>query len=234
MKRAMPSAAIAAMVLFFSGMGALAEPVAPILVDSDLLSPRWGTVFTNEVDLVWDWGSEASMARLEITGMDETVFTADFTKPVSNYLWQVFASDVPEAEDVYDLKLTLYAGGGAVVGVLTSRLAVVHGAFGPTAVNADSASPAWAKVKKNILIPYSAAYSETAADALSTQLVIAKRDGAVQTNVYEDLAGYYGWKIIRSGWGYGTFDLTLTFPGMTNVWTAELVRRMDGVVLEMR
>jgi len=84
------------------------------------------------------------------------------------------------------------------------------------------------------VIPYDASYSETATNAVSTQLVIAKQGGAVQTNVFADVAGYYGWKIKRSNWGYGTFDLALAFPGMTNVWTAELIRPMDGLIFEMR
>jgi hypothetical protein len=233
MKRMTHAVFLALTVWFFTGVGGLANPTAPILVDGNLRSVHWGTVFTNEIDLVWDWDADASTAHLEITSMNGAALTADFTKPVSNYLWQVFASDAPEAEDVYDLKLTFYAGGEAV-GVLTSRLAVVHGAFGATAVNAVPNSPAWAKIKENVVIPYSADFSETAADAFSTQLVIAKRNGAVQTNVFEDLAGYYGWKVIRSGWGYGIFDLALTFPGMTNVWTAELVRQMDGVIFKVR
>jgi len=138
MKRMTRLAAIAATVLVLTGMGAFAEPSAQILVDSDLRNAHWGTVFTNEIDLAWDWGMNASKARLDITGMDGTTFTTDFTKTVSNYLWQAFASDVPAAEDVYDLTLTLSTAGDEIVGVLTSRLAVVHGAFGATAVNAVS------------------------------------------------------------------------------------------------
>ncbi|MDD3545797.1 MAG: hypothetical protein PHG96_10650 [Kiritimatiellae bacterium] len=234
MKRMIRLTAIASAVLFFARIGTFAEPTGPILVDSDLRSTHWSTAFTNEIDLVWDWGANASKARLDITGMDGTTFTTNFTKTVSNYLWQVFTSDVPAAEDVYDLTLTLSADGGETVGALTSRLAVVNGAFGATTVNAVSNSPAWAKVKENVLIPYDASFSDTATNALSTQLVIAKRGGAVQTNDFADLAGYYGWKIRRSDWGYGTFDLALTFSGMTNVWTAELVRQREGMMIEMR
>ena len=234
MKRMIRLTAIASAVLFFARIGTFAETTGPILVDSDLRSTHWATAFTNEIDLVWDWGANASKARLDITGMDGTTYTTDFTKTVSNYLWQVFTSDVPAAEDVYDLTLTLSADGGETVGALTSRLAVVNGAFGATTVNAVSNSPAWKKIRENVLVPYDAAYSDTATNALSTQLVIAKRGGAVQTNDFADLAGYYGWKIRRSDWGYGTFDLALTFSGMTNVWTAELVRQREGMMIEMR
>ncbi len=206
-----------------------------MLVDSDLRGARWMTVFTNSVDVSWEWGTDAAKARLDITGMDGTAFTTNFTKAVSNYLWRVFASDVPAAEDVYDLTLTFSTEAGAVVGALTSRLAVVTGAFGAAAVNAVSNSPAWTKVKENVVIPYDASFSGTSTNAaLSAQLVIAKRHGAVQTNAFPDVAGYYGWKIRRSNWGYGTFDLTLTFPGMTNEWTAELTRQTDGMIFDMR
>jgi len=234
MKRMTRSAALAASILFLTGTGASAEPSAPVLVDSDLRGAHWGTAFTNAIDLTWDWGTNAAKARLDITGMDGTTFTTNFTKTVSNYLWRVFASDVPAAEDVYDLTLTFSTDGNVAVGALTSRLAVVNGAFGATAVNAVSNSPAWTKVKENVLIPYDASFSGTATNALSTQLVIAKRGGAVQTNAFADVAGYYGWKIRRSSWGYGTFDLALTFPGMTNAWAAELMRQTDGLIFGMR
>ncbi|MDD4019475.1 MAG: hypothetical protein PHV28_16215 [Kiritimatiellae bacterium] len=234
MKRKMRSAALAAAVVLLTGAGASAEPSAPVLVDSDLRGAHWGTAFTNVIDLTWDWGTNAAKARLDIVGMDGTAFTTNFTKSVSNYLWRAFASDVPAAEDVYDLTLTFSTDGNVTVGALTSRLAVVNGAFGATAVNAVSNSPAWTKVKENVLIPYDAAYSGTATNALCAQLVIGRRGGAVLTNAFADVAGYYGWKIRRSSWGYGTFDLALSFSGMTNVWTAELLRQADGMVFGMR
>lgn len=234
MKRKTHSAALAAAAVLLMGVGAFAEPSAPVLVDSDLRGAHWGTTFTNAIDLTWDWGTNASQARLDIAGMDGTAFTTNFTKSVSNYLWRAFASDVPAAEDVYDLTLTFSTDGNVTVGALTSRLAVVTGAFGAAAVNAVSNSPAWTKVKENVLIPYDASFSGTATNALSTQLVIAKRGGVVQTNAFADVAGYYGWKIRRSSWGYGTFDLALSFSGMTNVWTAELTRQADGFMFGVR
>ncbi|MDD4018062.1 MAG: hypothetical protein PHV28_08955 [Kiritimatiellae bacterium] len=234
MKRKTRSAALAAAAVLLMGAGAFAEPSAPVLVDSDLRGAHWGTAFTNAIDLTWDWGTNAFQARLDIVGMDGTAFTTNFTTSVSNYLWRAFASGVPAAEDVYDLTLTFYTDGNMTVGALTSRLAVVTGAFGATAVNAVSNSPAWTKVKENVLIPYDASFSGTATNALSTQLVIGRRGGAVQTNAFADVAGYYGWKIRRGSWGYGTFDLALTFPGMTNAWTAELIRQTDGSMYSVR
>ncbi|MFA7174871.1 MAG: hypothetical protein WC340_15965 [Kiritimatiellia bacterium] len=234
MKRMTRSVAHAAAILSMIGMGAFAESSAQIVVDSDLRNAHWGTVFTNAVDLAWDWGAQATKARLEITGMDGTTFTTNFTKTVSNYLWQAFVSDAPATEDVYDLTLRLSTASDEAVETLTSRLAVVHGAFGATAVNAIPNSPAWIKVTENVVIPYNASFSETAADALAAQLVIAKQGGAVQTNVFAEVAGYYGWKIKRGSWGYGTFDLTLTFPGIPNIWSAELTRPIDGLIFEVR
>lgn len=98
----------------------------PVLMDATGREHHWVTVFTNAVDLVWDWGTNASKARLDITGMDGTTFTTSFTKSTSNYLWRAFASDVPAAEDVYDLTLTFSTDGNEVVGALTSRLGLRH------------------------------------------------------------------------------------------------------------
>lgn len=116
---------------------------------------------------------------------------------------------------------------------MTARMAVLKGAFGGTPVNAVTDSGAWAKVKENAVIPYDAMWTMSA-NAVSSQIVIAKTGGPVQTNVFDDVSGYMGWMIRRSGWGYGTFDLLLTFGGVTNAWTAELVRLMDGTAVSIR
>jgi len=205
----------------------------PVRVDSDLRSAHWTTVFTNAVALAWDWNTNASRARLDIIGMGGT-FTTNFTEVTSNYLWRIFATDVPEAEDVYDLTLTFYTNGNLIAESRTSRLAVVTGAFGAAAVDAVDAGRTWQKVKKDVVIPYNAAFSEAATNALSAQLVIAKEGGAVETNAFPGVAGFYGWKIRNNGWGYGTFDLELTFLGTTNKWTAELTRPLDGTAVGLR
>ena len=224
----------AAAVMMGAGpSGAVSEPV---LVD---LSPqydngRWTTVFTNEVPLQWDWPATAASAELNIAGMNGS-FVTNFTTVTSNWLWRAFASDVPSAEDTYSLTLTFKNSGSAVVGALTSRLSVVTGAFGETPVDPDPSGPKWAKVKENVLIPYDAGWTEATADAAVGQLVIAKVGGAVQTNALADAAGYYGWKLKHGDWGYGTFNLTLAFPGtVTNVWDAALVRPMDGTMIRMQ
>ena len=228
------AAALAAAAAIVGATAADTASTSIMVNTSPSYGRHWMTVFTNTVDLSWDWSTNAAMARLDITGMNGTTFTTHFTKAVSNYLWQVFASDVPAEEDVYDLTLTFSNNANVVVGALTSRLAVVTGAFGAAAVNAVSNSPAWSKVKTNVVIPYDASFSETVTNAVSTRLVIANETGKVQTNAFADVSGYYGWKIRNSGWGYGTFDLTLTFPGATNMWTAELTRPLDGTMFKMR
>jgi hypothetical protein len=139
---------------------------------------------------------------------------------------------VPSAEDFYDLKLTFYSGGEAVVGALTSRLAVVAGAFGRTAVNPSAASNAWAKVSGNVVIPYDAGWTDSTAAAANSLLVIAKVCGVVQTNALPDASGYAGWKLVNSGWGYGAFNLALTFPGMVGGWDAAL-SRPPGVLIRV-
>ena len=228
-------AALTAAAVVVAGATAAGAASTSIMVNtSPSYGRHWMTVFTNTVDLSWDWSTNAAKARLDIQGMDGTTFTTNFTKAVSNYLWRVFPSDAPAAEDVYDLTLTFSTDASVVVGSLTSRLAVVAGAFGAAAVNTVSNSPVWSKVKANVVIPYDASFSGTVTNAVSTQLVIANEAGKAQTNAFADLSGYYGWKIKNGGWGYGTFDLTLTFPGATNMWTAELTRPLDGMMFKMR
>ena len=136
MKKTMAACVAAALLL--TGAEVFAAPSGQVLVDGDLQSTHWMTVFTNTVNLAWNWSTDATKAQLDITDISGTTCTTNFTKTVSNYLWQAFASDVPAAEDVYDLTLTLSTDDDEIVGVLTSRLAVVHGAFGATAVNAVS------------------------------------------------------------------------------------------------
>ena len=223
--------AFAAAVLLAGTVGASVSD--PVLVDGDWRSAHWGTVFTNSVRLSWDWETVCDHAKLEIEGMGGA-FTTNFTSVTSNYLWRAFETAVPASEDVYTLTLTFYTNATDVSEAQTSRLAVVTGAFGAAAVNAVPNSPAWSKVKGNVVIPYDADFSEAATNAANARLVIAKVGGAVQTNTFADTVGYFGWKVRNSGWGYGTFDLALTFPETEGEWDATLVCVPDGTMILMR
>ena len=80
-----------------------------------------------------------------------------------------------------------------------------------------------------------AGWAEATCGAATGQLVIAKAFGVTQTNALASAAGFLGWKIKRSEWGYGTFNLALTFPGtVTNAWDATLVRQADGTMIKMQ
>ena len=227
-------AAVLAAAVFLTGTGVFATPSAPARVDADLRSSHWTTAFTNVVNLAWDWKAGVTHVELEIVGMGGT-FATNFTEVTSNYLWRTFASNAPSSEDVYTLTLTVYTNGNGIAEVKTASLAVLAGAFGVTAVNADSGSPAWSKVKGNAVIPYAASFSDAATNAATAQLVIAKENGRVQTNAFADVAGYAGWKLRNSGWGYGLFDLALTFPGTAaEALTAELMRPLDGTAVSVR
>ncbi|MDA3923096.1 MAG: hypothetical protein PF904_00160 [Kiritimatiellae bacterium] len=161
--------------------------------------------------------------------------TTNFTTVTSNYLWQVFTEDVPTEEDVYALTLTYYINGTQIVESMTSHLAVVKGAFGMADVNTLSTSPKWSKITGNVVIPYDSSFSEAATNALTSQLVIAKQGGLVETNTFPDTVGYYGWKLANSEWGYGTFELSLTFPETAaEALMASLTRQMAGTVLIVR
>lgn len=220
-------------LLILANAAAGAAESAPVLVDSDLRSAHWSTAFTNVIPLAWDWNGNAASSRLDIAGMGGT-FVTNFAAGVSNCLWRAFASDVPSNEDVYDLRLTVYSTGGTAAGVMTARLAVVKGAFGAAAVNAVPNSPAWTRVRTDVVIPYDASWAEGGERAEYSRLLITKAGGIVQSNAFENVAGYGGWKIRNSGCGYGTFDLALSFPAATNVCLAELVRAMDGTAICVR
>ena len=206
----------------------------PVLVDAVRAGRHWGTVYTNAVPLSWNWdATNAVRVSLNIDGMNSTSST-NFTVATSNWLWQVSETDVPGTEDVYNLTLTFYSASDAVVGAMTSRLAVVTGSFGETSVDPVAGSRAWTQVKSNVVIPYNASWSADGTNAVSSQIVIAKIGGTVQTNAFTDASGYMGWKVRSSGWGYGTFDLSLTFAGATNMWMAELTRQLDGTMIRMK
>jgi len=225
-------AAVASAALTLTGAAAFAADSAPVLVDAAYRNKHWATVYSNTVPLTWDWNTNAVNATLAISGMGGTLST-NFPTVTSNCLWQVFATSVPSAEDVYDLTLTFYSGGSAVVGAMTSRLTVVTGAFGQTPVNPVVGSSAWSQVRNNVVIPYDDTWP-AAANATTAQFVIAKVGGPSQTNAFSDVAGYTGWKLVHSGWGCGTFDLSLTFPGTAGQLTATLTRPTDGTMLRMQ
>ena len=218
----------------FAIASGFAADSAPVVVDGDLRSAHWATVFTNVVSLAWGWNEDVTRVELDIAGMGGT-FATNFTSVTSNYLWQAFATDIPASEDVYTLMLTFYTNGNGVAEALTSRLAVVTGAFGAATVNAISNSLAWSKVRGDVVIPYDVVFAEAATNAVFARLVIAKDGGTVQTNAFADATGYFGWKLRNSGWGYGSFDVALLFPGTwAEALAVELTRPMDGTMIRVR
>ncbi len=229
------AAAAAAALAFTAGTGWADIVSDPVDINASPSGSRfWSTVFTNEVPLTWDWATGAASARLEITGMNSSLAT-NFTEVTTHWLWQVFPSAVPASEDVYDLTLTFYTSGSVVTGALNAHLAVVAGAFGKAEVDPAPESRTWGTVDANVVIPYDAGWTNATAGAATSRLVIEKDGGTTQTNEGAAAAGYFGWKIRRSLWGYGTFSLTLTFPDKaTNQWDASLVRMPDGTMVRVQ
>jgi hypothetical protein len=227
-------AVISAAAAMAMGMDRAYAVSASVLVDtSPSHNKGWMTVRTNEVSLTWNWVANATRAQLAIVGMNGSVVT-NFSEVTASWLWRPFDSGSPSAEDVYDLTLTFYTNGTLVAGVLTSRLAVVTGAFGPVVVDPGPATRTWGKVGNNAVIPYDAGWTNVAADAATTRLVIARADGMTRTNTLADASGYYAWELKQSDWGYGTFNLALTFPVTNVAWDAILTRPLDGTVIRMQ
>jgi ferric-dicitrate binding protein FerR (iron transport regulator) len=207
---------------------------APIRIDTSPCHNRhWTTVFTNEVPLRWEWPAAAVSAALSITGMGGA-FATNFTEAAAGYLWRVFPGSAPAAEDVYELTLTFKDGGGGTVATQGSRLAVVAAAFGQTAVDPGPSDRRWSQVKDNAVIPYDAGWTAATAGAAATRLAIEKAGGATQENLLPDAAGYFGWKLKNSGWGYGTFALSLTFPATEGEWDAVLTHVPSGTMISLR
>ncbi len=232
MKTTSAAAVLAAATMMGAGISGATS--APIQVDTSFGGSRhWRTVFTNDVVLRWDWNAAATRAELEINGMNGS-FSTNFTSVVSNCQWRAFASNVPSAEDVYDLELTFYNGSDVVVGALTSRLAVVTAAFGQTVVIPSTSAQEWTKVRDNVSIPYDAGWAASTAGAVNSRIVIAKTDGTSQTNALSNAAGYFGWKLKHGGWGHGTFDLALTFPDAEGEWDATVTYVPGGTMILMR
>lgn len=229
MKRAL--AAMAASVTLL-GAGMSWATSASIHVDTAAYNNRhWMTVFTNEVPLTWSWPATATSAQLEIVGMHSSL-TTNFTLAVSNCLWQAFAGATPATEDVCDLTLTFYKDGSTVVNVLTSKLAIVQAAFGIASIDTVAPSKSWSSLKGDVVLPYDRLWSTTSAAATVSQLVIAKEGGMTETKGLTDASGYVGWKVEKSAWGMGTFNLALTFPGTEmDAWTATLTRVPAGTVI---
>ncbi|MDD4102067.1 MAG: hypothetical protein PHU80_05475, partial [Kiritimatiellae bacterium] len=193
-----------------------------ITVDTSPLHNRnWMTLYTNEMPLTWEWQTPATRAELDITGMSGAIMT-NFTVVTTNWIWRPFSGSVPNEEDVYDLTLTFW-NGDAIVGALTSRLAVVAGAFGAIVIDPGPENRKWQKIGNRAVIPYDSKWTNTIVNATGSSLAIAKQDGAAQTNEFSNLSGYYGWDLRQGGWGYGVFNLMLSFSITTPEWNASLI-----------
>lgn len=224
---------LAAVMTVLTGTETLAALSGSALVDATTSRYRhWSTVYATPVPLRLIWPPNATQARLDIQGMN-SAFTTNLTTAVSNWLWQAFNPD-GAAEDVYDLTLTFLGAGETVIETQTARLAVVAGAVGGAAIDAVNGSASWAKVKKNVVIPFDAAWEPAATNDLSATLAITKEGGPSQTNALSDAAGYCGWKLINGGWGYGAFHLSLSFPSAPEPLAATLTRPIDGMMFKVK
>ncbi len=208
-----------------------ADFTEPVLVDADCSGRHWGTLYTNEVQLSWNWDvANAVKATLNIEGMTGSIST-NFTVATSNWIWTVSETQVPSVEDVYDLTLSFYDAGDVMLYAQTSQLALVTGSFGAITVDTAVDSTSWIRVNGDVVIPYDAAWLTDSTSNGLPQIVIAKTGGLVETNSLPDFCGYMGWKLQNSIWGYGTFDLSLTFDGSSEDWTAFLTRFVAGTVI---
>lgn len=206
---------------------------AVLVQTSPCINRHWSTIFTNEVQLQWNWNTAATHAELDIRGMNAS-FATNFTGITSNYLWRAFTGSAPEREDAYTLTLRFYNSSDALVGAMTSQLAVVAGAFEKAVVDPGPAEKNWTTVRDNAVIPYDAGWAAATADATSSRLVIRKVGGVSQTNALADAAGYYGWKLKNGEWGCGTFNLALTFPGTEGEWDATVNCLPNGTLIRVR
>jgi len=221
---------VAAVIVFSEADMCRAEPVtADLATVPD--SWMWCTLFTNTVPLTLNWPNGATSAQLVISGMNCATQTVAFTPAESNYTWTAFSTATPAQEEVFQLRLTFYEQ-SAVSVAYTSQLAVVSGAFGATPVKADMTSRAWRKIRNDAVIPYSAFWDESATAATNVHLAIV---GPAKTENFllGKTLGYYGLKLLNRGWGFGTFDLTLSFLGTAEIQSATLFRSEDGALLSL-
>jgi hypothetical protein len=215
------------------GAGAVSEPARIFFAPH--LNRHWSTVYTNEVPLNWEWPEGAATAELSVNGMNSSLST-NFSPGTSGYLWRAFESTAPKNEDVYSLTLSFRDGSNKLLETHTAKLAVLKGSFGGTTMDPGPDNHKWSKVSDNVVIPYDAEWALATYGAVSGEIVIAKNGGKTQTNTLADAAGYYGWKLKNSGWGYGTFNLALTFPEILaeEGWDATLTYVPGGTIIRLR
>ena len=211
------------------GAAAIHAASAPVQVDtSPRHNRRWMTVYTNEVPLAWEWPAGAVSAALSAGGA-----SAVFGTGTSNWVWQAFTGAAPGREAVVDVTLTFSDGVGAVVGALTSRLAVVAGAFGGMPVDPGPSDRAWMRFKGGEVVGYDAGWLPETSPAAAGQLTVGKA-GTVDIRPLPDASGYTVLDVKSSEWGYGTFSLTLDFPGTAGDWEVLLNRNPSGTQLQIR
>ena len=114
-------------------------------------SPFWRTATNNVVELSIDYPAGVSSAALSVTGSFGYSMSDDDVA-AGLYTLSLPAATSPEAEDVYDLVLTL--GDGTV---RTAKLGVIAGVSnrqeGSTRCIPSSSSPAWARVHERAVLP---------------------------------------------------------------------------------
>lgn len=196
------------------------------VVDADLASFRWSTLFTNEVPLRWDWPSGATAGQLVISGLTARVVNQRFTSVTTHYDWSVGTTT---REEVYQLTLTFYDGNDeAMTGqVLRASLAALSPATRVIAIPGNTLlDTSWNRLGATAIIPYRADWvSSTNGNAT---LLLARQNGTRSVTVTTDSpVGWYGWPLCE-GWGTGWFNLSLGFENITTNLTATCFRPAAG------
>jgi|GEM_PF-6865079 len=169
-------------------------------------SPHWAQLCENGVTLRWDksWVSDAAVAaQLSISGMSVRVSEA-LDPDAGTYAWTVQLGDAEE--DVCEVRLSFLDAQGSSLGVLEARLAVSESAFGQADVRAGD-DPDWQKVKKNVLIPWNAAWlgSSDSCERMGLQWTNAQTGSLSSAETF----GFY--PLSSSGRPKGQYDFTLSF-----------------------
>lgn len=231
-KGSMAALTAAAVLLGGNPAGVLSETV--VVNTSSTRNGHWSRVCTNTVPLIWEWWEESAVrAELTLTGLRGEQ-THSFTRPTTNWEWQVSAAPVPAEEDVVELTLIFYDAQETMTSKHSAQLSVLSGAFDAVPVVMSETDKRWTHVREAAIVPYDACWTGSIAPASASRLVIGRQDGLTQTNLLSDAAGYYGWKLRSGSFGYGIFNLALDFPEGAGLWDAVLVRVPEDFIIRLR
>ena len=193
----------------------------------------WTTVHTRVVSLPVDWPAGATSATLTTVDVQgKTIRTETVADGVESVDWTAFEGEAPRADALYTVTLTFW-NGSRVVSEMSSKLAVLRGAFAGIDVQGDTTAREWKTVDfKGFFVGSDSAWVNGTGPCVVTP---TQNDVPLPSQTSVSASGWTAFVPQKPTWSnQDPFTLTVAFGGTDETLDAELRFLVPGLALILK